>query len=146
MGYKYLKLWHQVVYCDRGSRAQRDETRVNRRNTETAAVIFSKTEAPVWSLTALRSWRHITLSQHHALQQTCPSSRVATYRTLKKKPLGDVVRCVFFISQLLFLLSDKQNYTGCPGRNVPDFGRMFLKLKYNDITKTPTSEVERLRR
>jgi len=26
-------------------------------------------------------------------------------------------------------------YTGCPGRNVPDFGRMFLKLKYNDLTK-----------
>jgi len=26
-------------------------------------------------------------------------------------------------------------YTGCPGGNVPDFGRMFLKLKYTDITK-----------
>ena len=25
-------------------------------------------------------------------------------------------------------------YTGCPGGNVPDFGRMFLKLKYTDIT------------
>jgi len=26
-------------------------------------------------------------------------------------------------------------YTGCPWRNVPDFGRMFLKLKYTDITQ-----------
>ena len=26
-------------------------------------------------------------------------------------------------------------YTGCPGRNVPDFGRMFLKLKHTDITQ-----------
>ena len=26
-------------------------------------------------------------------------------------------------------------YTGCPGRNVPDFGRVFLKLKYTDITQ-----------
>ena len=26
-------------------------------------------------------------------------------------------------------------HTGCPGRNVPDFGRMFLKLKYTDITQ-----------
>jgi len=26
-------------------------------------------------------------------------------------------------------------YTGCPRRNVPDFGRMFLKLKYTDITQ-----------
>jgi len=38
------------------------------------------------------------------------------------------------------------NYTECPGGNVPDFMRMFLKLKYTNITKTPTSEVERLRR
>jgi len=26
-------------------------------------------------------------------------------------------------------------YTGCPGGNVPDFGRMFLKLKYTDVAK-----------
>jgi len=26
-------------------------------------------------------------------------------------------------------------YTECPGGNVPDFGRMFLKLKYTDLTK-----------
>jgi len=26
-------------------------------------------------------------------------------------------------------------YTGCPRRNVPDFERMFLKLKYTDITQ-----------
>jgi len=24
-------------------------------------------------------------------------------------------------------------YTGCPRRNVPDFGRVFLMLKYTDI-------------
>ena len=26
-------------------------------------------------------------------------------------------------------------YTGCPRRNVPDIGRVFLMLKYNDITQ-----------
>ena len=26
-------------------------------------------------------------------------------------------------------------YTGCPRRNVPDFGRMFLMLKYTDTTQ-----------
>ena len=26
-------------------------------------------------------------------------------------------------------------YTGCPRRKVPDFGRMFLMLKYTDITQ-----------
>jgi len=28
-----------------------------------------------------------------------------------------------------------QVYTGCPGTNVPDFGRIFLKLKYTNITQ-----------
>jgi hypothetical protein len=27
------------------------------------------------------------------------------------------------------------SYTGCPSGNVPDVGRMFLKLKYTDITQ-----------
>ena len=27
------------------------------------------------------------------------------------------------------------SYTGCPRRNVPDFGRVFLMLKYTDITQ-----------
>jgi len=27
-------------------------------------------------------------------------------------------------------------YTGCPGRNVPDFWRVFLMLKYADITQS----------
>jgi hypothetical protein len=26
-------------------------------------------------------------------------------------------------------------YTGCPGRNVKNFGSVFLMLKYADITK-----------
>jgi len=26
-------------------------------------------------------------------------------------------------------------YTECPRRNVPDFGRVFLMLKYTDITQ-----------
>jgi hypothetical protein len=27
-------------------------------------------------------------------------------------------------------------YTGCPRRNVPNFGRVFLRLNYTDITQT----------
>jgi len=26
-------------------------------------------------------------------------------------------------------------YTGCPRRNMPDFGRVFLMLKHTDITQ-----------
>jgi hypothetical protein len=28
-----------------------------------------------------------------------------------------------------------KEYTGCPRRNVPDFGRVFLMLKYTDVTQ-----------
>jgi len=38
------------------------------------------------------------------------------------------------------------SYTGCPRRNVPDFGRVFLMLKYTDITQNTMSKVEQLRR
>jgi len=27
------------------------------------------------------------------------------------------------------------SHTGCPGGNVPDLGRLFLKLKYTDLTQ-----------
>ena len=37
---------------------------------------------------------------------------------------------VHFIYHTLLCL-----YTGCPRRNVPDFGRVFLMLKYTDITQ-----------
>ena len=37
------------------------------------------------------------------------------------------------------LLSLSQ-YTGCPRRNVPDFGRVFLMLKYTDITQNTYSQ------
>jgi len=34
--------------------------------------------------------------------------------------------------KLIYTISE---YTGCPRRNVPDFGRVFLMLKYIDITQ-----------
>jgi len=36
--------------------------------------------------------------------------------------------------QLLFMPL-LMSYTGCPRRNMPDFGRVFLMLKYTDITQ-----------
>jgi len=33
------------------------------------------------------------------------------------------------------LLEREEVYTGCPGRNVPDFRRVFLMLKYTDTTQ-----------
>ena len=33
------------------------------------------------------------------------------------------------------VLLNRDIYTGCPRRNVPDFGRVLLMLKYTDITQ-----------
>ena len=33
------------------------------------------------------------------------------------------------------------SYTGCPRRNVPNFGRVFLMLKYTDITQNTYVQV-----
>ena len=38
-----------------------------------------------------------------------------------------ICMCIYFIRVCI--------HTGCPGRNVPQFERMFFKLKYTDITK-----------
>jgi len=57
--------------------------------------------------------------------------------------------CVLLTSSSLMNFSQQRNfvrvpnkqceksflYTGCPRRNVPDFGRMFLMLNYTDITQ-----------
>ena len=37
--------------------------------------------------------------------------------------------------QLKFANTSLQINTGCPRRNVPDFGRVFLMLKCTDITQ-----------
>ena len=37
--------------------------------------------------------------------------------------------CIYYIKYKTL------NYIQCPGGNVPDFGRMFLTLKYTDITQ-----------
>jgi hypothetical protein len=31
--------------------------------------------------------------------------------------------------------NENKEYTECPSRNLPDFGKMFLILKYTDITQ-----------
>jgi hypothetical protein len=63
--------------------------------------------------------------------------------------MGLVTR-YYFLSEDCFLklavmsfwggLSDERldscsSYTGCPRRNVPDFGRVFFMVKYTDITQ-----------
>ena len=42
--------------------------------------------------------------------------------------------CIFVII-LVFWFPYLDGYTECPRRNVPEFGRVFLMLKYTDITQ-----------
>jgi len=43
---------------------------------------------------------------------------------------------VKFIENVINLrIKNISESTGCPRRNVPDFGRAFLMLKYTDITQ-----------
>ena len=58
---------------------------------------------------------------------------------------GYAFRCVI---RMLFIYAINSGfiYTGCNRRNGPDFGRVFLRSNYTDITQTPISKVERLQR
>ena len=42
-------------------------------------------------------------------------------------------KVIWIILKIQFLPHSR--YTGCPRRNVPDFGRVLLMLKYTDITQ-----------
>ena len=63
----------------------------------------------------------------------------------KQKTAYEINACTLYVLAELFeyyggvvsLLSSSllTKYTGCPRRNVPDFGRVFLMLKYTDITQ-----------
>ena len=61
--------------------------------------------------------------------------------------VGDV-NCVVlkYIITCILARNIQLIYAGCPRRNVPDFGRVFLMLNYTDITQTPMFKFERLRR
>jgi len=41
-----------------------------------------------------------------------------------------------YVNKMTFnYLNSSGYYTGCPRRNVPDFWRVFLMLKYTDINQ-----------
>ena len=52
--------------------------------------------------------------------------RFRVYNPSKITKYGILVRMV---------CESSTGYTGCPRRNVPDFGRVFLMLRYTDITQ-----------
>ena len=61
--------------------------------------------------------------------------RHTKYRGADKSLARPTSRCILFVGENISFEVSLVLYTGCPWRNVPDFGRMFLKLKYIDITQ-----------
>ena len=69
------------------------------------------------------------------------------YRGADKSLTRPTSRCILFDGENISFDASLVIYTGCPRRNGQNFGRVFLMLKYTDITqKIPISKVERLRR
>ena len=50
--------------------------------------------------------------------------------TLPNEMYTNVVCVYIYIYIYIYII-----YTECPRRNVPDFGRVFLMLKYTDVTQ-----------
>jgi len=59
----------------------------------------------------------------------------ATVRHSRRYVFGKFVRKPNFSWSEAFVNRGLTVYTGCPSRNLPDFGRVFLMLKYTDITR-----------
>ena len=70
-------------------------------------------------------------------------SHYQLYRGADKSLARPTSRCILFdgennsldASFVIYIYIYIYIYTGCPRRNVPDFGRVFLMLKYTDITQ-----------
>ena len=50
-------------------------------------------------------------------------------------PYWLLVSAIMAIRPILYKNFKKAGYTGCSRRNVQNFGRVFLMLKYTDITQ-----------
>jgi len=62
-----------------------------------------------------------------------PADRPKTYALDRAATV--TVKAGLTLQNLHFVHVFRSLYTGCPRRNVPDFGRLFLKLRYTDITQ-----------
>ena len=86
-----------------------------------------------WSL-SLRSSHHspvCTSLVPHACHMPCSSHSSYTFKSRKEKVQNHRLNTTLSVCKPVTCFG----YTGCPRRNVPDFGRVFLMLKYTDITQ-----------
>jgi hypothetical protein len=64
-------------------------------------------------------------------------ANATAYDSSKKKNINIIIMHIHYHIHV---------YTRCPRRNVPDFRRVFLMLKYTDLTQNTYVKVERLQR
>jgi len=78
--------------------------------------------------------RPVRTELFHADGQTDMTKLVVAIRNFVKVPKNEtrVGECMYVCTYIYIYI---YIYIGCAGGSVPDFGRMFLKLKYTDITK-----------
>ena len=84
----------------------------------------------------------------HSLETSMTTSRFETLNPVSEQPQTDALDCAVTETGHFVLIQFHKPQrrrkltkvpsladTGCPRRNVPDFGRVFLMLKYTDITQ-----------
>ena len=77
----------------------------------------------------LTSCKPVSFSRRTVRHGMNKYSKIAViFRTLTALHCGQFVKYTAWIRRC-------GAYTGCPRRNVPDFGRVFLMLNYTDITQ-----------
>jgi len=74
---------------------------------------------------------YLVLKDHHHVCRCFEISDVSNFYVLLQNCI--IEECIFYIFHCVCVCVCV--YTGCPRRNVPDFGRVFLMLKYTDITQ-----------
>ena len=90
-----------------------------------------------YSSTAVRTWNLSQSSSTYSLYCLLCLSRCPSVQKDKRVCIAfeiEVIRSIAF-RHFKFYQNLSKWHPGCPGRNVPDFGRMFLKFKYTDLTK-----------
>jgi len=88
--------------------------------------------------------RLVVAELYHADRRTDITKLIVTLRNFANAPEKTVIlyssqnvvksafRCYISFKND-YIVEQLSVYTGCPRRNVPDFGRVFLRSKYTDI-------------
>ena len=81
------------------------------------------------------SKKHIEVMGYHTIENIGTAGRVTAMIIREDLQMDRIKRIPSERGIMAYYKNMSHQYTGCPRRNVPDFGRVFLMLKYTDITQ-----------